>query len=232
MAKDEASYRYLVESIERFPDMKAFAKLIGAAGFRNVKTEPILGGLVAIHSGWEDLTSSVTHVWRLLKWGRVLARHGALRGIEHDPEHAAAGPPACAGSPASARGCRTCPLTPPRFRPIGPAAIKLGQALATRPDLVGEEAAHDLALLQDSLPPAPFEPIKTAIERGLGKPLDQLFRSVDPEPVGAASIAQVHRAVTTEGREGRGQGAAAQYRGGIRRRDRHLRMGRRPGRGE
>jgi len=52
VAKDEASYRYLVESIERFPDMKAFAKLIEAAGFRNVKAEPILGGLVAIHSGW------------------------------------------------------------------------------------------------------------------------------------------------------------------------------------
>jgi demethylmenaquinone methyltransferase/2-methoxy-6-polyprenyl-1,4-benzoquinol methylase len=52
VAKDEASYRYLVESIERFPDMKAFAGMITAAGFRNVKAEPILGGLVAIHSGW------------------------------------------------------------------------------------------------------------------------------------------------------------------------------------
>lgn len=52
VAKDEASYRYLVESIERFPDMKAFSGMIEAAGFRNVKAEPILGGLVAIHSGW------------------------------------------------------------------------------------------------------------------------------------------------------------------------------------
>jgi len=53
VAKDEDSYRYLIESIERFPDMAAFAKLIEAAGFRNVKVEPILGGLVAIHSGWK-----------------------------------------------------------------------------------------------------------------------------------------------------------------------------------
>jgi demethylmenaquinone methyltransferase/2-methoxy-6-polyprenyl-1,4-benzoquinol methylase len=53
VAKDEESYRYLIESIERFPDMAAFAKLIEAAGFRQVKAEPILGGLVAIHSGWK-----------------------------------------------------------------------------------------------------------------------------------------------------------------------------------
>ena len=53
VAKDEESYRYLVESIERFPNMAAFSAMIAAAGFRNVKAEPILGGLVAIHSGWK-----------------------------------------------------------------------------------------------------------------------------------------------------------------------------------
>jgi ubiquinone biosynthesis protein len=83
---------------------------------------------------------------------------------------------------------------------IGPAAIKLGQALATRPDLVGSEAAANLLQLQDALPPEPFPKIRAAIESGLGGPLDQFFTEVDPEPVGAASIAQVHRAITTEGR--------------------------------
>ena len=53
VAKDEDSYRYLIESIERFPDMAAFKTMIEVAGFRNVKAEPILGGLVAIHSGWK-----------------------------------------------------------------------------------------------------------------------------------------------------------------------------------
>jgi demethylmenaquinone methyltransferase/2-methoxy-6-polyprenyl-1,4-benzoquinol methylase len=53
VAKDEDSYRYLVESIERFPDMPRFAGMIEAAGFGNVKAAPILGGLVAIHSGWK-----------------------------------------------------------------------------------------------------------------------------------------------------------------------------------
>jgi len=53
IAKDADSYRYLIESIERFPAMPEFARMIGAAGFANVKAEPILGGLVAIHSGWK-----------------------------------------------------------------------------------------------------------------------------------------------------------------------------------
>ena len=53
IAKDADSYRYLIESIERFPAMPEFARMIGAAGFSNVKAEPILGGLVAIHSGWK-----------------------------------------------------------------------------------------------------------------------------------------------------------------------------------
>ena len=86
------------------------------------------------------------------------------------------------------------------FEAIGPAAIKLGQALATRPDLVGDEAANDLLRLQDALPPAPFEAVRAAIEDGLGKPIEALFASIEPEAVGAASIAQVHRAVTTDGR--------------------------------
>jgi demethylmenaquinone methyltransferase/2-methoxy-6-polyprenyl-1,4-benzoquinol methylase len=53
VARDEDSYRYLIESIERFPDMPAFSRMIEAAGFGQVKAEPILGGLVAIHSGWK-----------------------------------------------------------------------------------------------------------------------------------------------------------------------------------
>ncbi|MBN8829208.1 MAG: class I SAM-dependent methyltransferase [Sphingomonadales bacterium] len=53
IAGDAESYRYLIESIRRFPDMPSFAKMIEEAGFVQVKAEPILGGLVAIHSGWK-----------------------------------------------------------------------------------------------------------------------------------------------------------------------------------
>ena len=53
VANDEDSYRYLVESIRRFPNMDAFKAMIGSAGFKSTSVEPIMGGLVAIHGGWK-----------------------------------------------------------------------------------------------------------------------------------------------------------------------------------
>ena len=53
IAHDEASYRYLIESIRRFPPMPEFERMIRAAGFERTRVEPIMGGLVAIHSGWK-----------------------------------------------------------------------------------------------------------------------------------------------------------------------------------
>jgi ubiquinone biosynthesis protein len=146
------------------------------------------------------VATTATHLFRLLKWGRTLARHGALRGIERDPLT----PPAVRRLVKIARFGARIPKSPAyatAFQSLGPAAIKFGQALATRPDLVGPEAAADLAQLQDNLPPAPFEEVRKAIEQALGRPVEALFQEIDPEPVGAASIAQVHRAVTTDGRQ-------------------------------
>ena len=145
------------------------------------------------------MTRSVTHLWRLLKWGRTLARHGALTGIEQDPLT----PKPVRRLARIARFGARIPPTPDyaaALLAIGPAAIKLGQALSTRPDLVGDKAAENLSLLQDDLPPAPFAAIKQTIEASFGQPLEGLYTSFDEVPVGAASIAQVHRAVTTDGR--------------------------------
>ena len=81
---------------------------------------------------------------------------------------------------------------------LGPAYIKLGQMLATRPDIVGEDVARALEHLQDRLPPFPDDVARAAIADSLGRPVDKLF-SAFGAPVAAASIAQVHRATTTEG---------------------------------
>ncbi|UZW55236.1 2-polyprenylphenol 6-hydroxylase [Sphingobium sp. JS3065] len=146
------------------------------------------------------MPSHVTHIWRLLKWGRTLARHGALTGIERDPLT----PTPVRRLVRVARFGARVPRQPryaDAFQSIGPAAIKLGQTLATRPDLVGDEAANDLLRLQDALPPVPFATIRAQIEQSFGRPLEALYSRFDEEPVGAASIAQVHRALTTDGRD-------------------------------
>ncbi|USU05199.1 2-polyprenylphenol 6-hydroxylase [Sphingomonadaceae bacterium OTU29LAMAA1] len=145
------------------------------------------------------MTASVVHVWRLLKWGRILARHGALRGIERDPNTPA---PVRRLARIARFGARVpkVPRYADAFQAIGPAAIKLGQTLATRPDLVGEVATQDLLRLQDQLPPVPYATIAAAMEGSFGRPPSDLFTSIEETPVGAASIAQVHRAVTTDGR--------------------------------
>lgn len=146
------------------------------------------------------MTASTTHVWRLLKWGRILARHGALTGIERDPNTPA---PVRRLARIARIGARVpkIPRYADAFQAIGPAAIKLGQTLATRPDLVGEAAAHDLLRLQDQLSPVPYATIEAAMLASFGRPLEDLYSRIEQVPVGAASIAQVHRAVTTDGRQ-------------------------------
>jgi ubiquinone biosynthesis protein len=84
---------------------------------------------------------------------------------------------------------------------MGPSFIKLGQMLSTRADLLGDEITEDLALLQDRLPPFPGRRARALIEAEFEQPISDLFQSFDDEAVAAASIAQVHFAVTTDGRE-------------------------------
>jgi ubiquinone biosynthesis protein len=145
------------------------------------------------------MTRPIIHILRLLKWGRILARHGALRAIEADRNT----PPQVKRLCRIARLGTIQPKVPDyagAFQAIGPAAIKLGQTLATRPDIIGVEAAHNLLTLQDQLPPSPFDALYVEIDTSLNKPAADLFEYIDPVPVGAASIAQVHRARTTEGK--------------------------------
>src|SRR5690606_20006621 len=82
---------------------------------------------------------------------------------------------------------------------LGPSFIKLGQVLSVRPDLVGAGIAEDLGRLRDRLPPFPWDEAKASVEAELGRPLDELFAGFEPEPVAAASVAQVHFAETADG---------------------------------
>lgn len=137
--------------------------------------------------------------WRVWKMARTLARHDALFPREYMdlmPSRVrllrrllGSGRLENGGTP----GHRLARA----LESLGPAYIKLGQILATRPDLVGSDVALELEGLQDRLPPFPSEDARAQIAVSLGKPVETLFARFG-EPVAAASIAQVHEAQTSD----------------------------------
>ncbi len=138
------------------------------------------------------------NIWRLIRTGATLERSGAM-GVVLEALDAPRGVRILArvlGWPFKPLGFRGDPALPPATRALtalGPAYIKFGQILSTRPDLVGDELAVQLRVLQDKLPPFPNDVAMKMIEEDLGLPVDQVFSEFSA-PVAAASIAQVHRA--------------------------------------
>jgi ubiquinone biosynthesis protein len=84
---------------------------------------------------------------------------------------------------------------------LGTTYIKFGQMLSTRPDLVGQEVADELAKLQHGVPPDPPEVALATVAAELGRPVSEIFPEFDPTPIGSASIGQVHAARLPDGRE-------------------------------
>ena len=82
---------------------------------------------------------------------------------------------------------------------LGPTFVKLGQLLSLRPDLIPEAYCKEFSKLQDHVPAVAFCEIRNVIEEDLGKPLEKIFKSFKPEPLAAASIAQVHEATLYDG---------------------------------
>jgi len=144
---------------------------------------------------------------RLRQIGMVVARHGfgayldstrlPRREAEVLREAARVGEPA----PPSEPDRRTAARFRQLLLDLGPTFIKLGQLLSSRPDILPAHWIEELSELQDAVPPISLAEVRREIERGLGRPIGELFAWLDDRPLASASIAQVHRARTHAGRE-------------------------------
>ena len=140
------------------------------------------------------MISALTYSLRLTRAGYVFAREGVFRQVDPRllplPARIGLGAAKLIERPGkdSQAGRLAAALTR-----LGPTYVKLGQFLATRPDVVGTAIARDLESLQDRMPPFPQKEAEAIVERAFGRPLRDIFASFGPA-VAAASIAQVHRA--------------------------------------
>jgi ubiquinone biosynthesis protein len=138
--------------------------------------------------------AALAHCFRLGRAGVVFAREGVLALVDTNklplPARAAV---RCARLIERPTGERAAVRLAAALTRLGPTYVKLGQFLATRPDVVGTAIARDLESLQDKMAPFPQSEAETTVAGALGTSLDKAFASFGPA-VAAASIAQVHRA--------------------------------------
>ncbi|MEP6828495.1 MAG: 2-polyprenylphenol 6-hydroxylase [Aestuariivirga sp.] len=149
------------------------------------------------------MANPFTNTARLAHAGFVLARFDALLPpdqLAKAPWIARAGMKLTQlGNKINLQGGQHNQLTSALSR-LGPSYIKLGQFLATRPDIIGAKRAFELKALQDKLQPFSQAEAEAIVAEQLGKPVSQLFKSFGP-PIAAASIAQVHKAETLDGKQ-------------------------------
>ncbi len=143
------------------------------------------------------------NIWRLIRTAATFERTGALRVVLTAMEAPASVRVAAhiLGWPFKWLGLKGDPDLPPVTRALsalGPAYIKFGQVLSTRPDLVGDDLSIQLRVLQDKLKPFSTDVAKAVIEKELGQPVDEIFSEFS-DSVAAASIAQVHNARLLDG---------------------------------
>ncbi|NSY38694.1 2-polyprenylphenol 6-hydroxylase [Leisingera sp. ANG59] len=142
------------------------------------------------------------NILRLIRTGATFERTGAMHSVLEAFE---APKPLrmlarTLGWPFKWLGYKGDPAMPPETRALnalGPAYIKFGQVLSTRPDVVGKDLANQLRVLQDKLPPFSRAAALAEVEKELGRPVSEIFSDFS-DPIAAASIAQVHRATLAE----------------------------------
>ena len=160
------------------------------------------------------MIAALAHFVRLGRAGVVFAREGVLALLDTSklplPARAAV---RCARLIERPTGERAAVRLAAALTRLGPTYVKLGQFLATRPDVVGMAIARDLESLQDKMAPFPQSEAEAAVAAALATPLHKAFASFGPA-VAAASIAQVHRA-EVESPEGRRPVAVKVLRPGI-----------------
>jgi ubiquinone biosynthesis protein len=140
--------------------------------------------------------SAIGHLLRLARAGFILAREGVFSGVESSGLPLELRALLLVAAMLARRGGGLERLAP-AIAQLGPSYVKLGQSLATRPDVVGVAVARELEALQDRMTPFPREVAVGVIEKAFFKPVKDLFVEFS-EPVAAASVAQVHKATIVE----------------------------------
>ena len=194
----------VAETIVRFAESAAADVLVvGNAGMRG-RTEFLLGNVanrvthrsrcttVVVQSNADSspvATGDAEHELgtsaRAVEIMRV-ARRGALHNMVRDPG---------TGDAARAQAIRLRVA----LEQLGPTFAKLGQILSTRPDLVPREFVEELSLLRSKVTPLPEADVVRAMERELGVPWEDVFAYIEPQPIAAGTIGQVHRALLVDG---------------------------------
>lgn len=138
-------------------------------------------GVETVSGGMERRAQVLRFLWRY-------RNSGVFSGLSLEQE---------LGNPAESEG------SPEEFsrdlEALGPTFVKLGQMLSTRPDIVPPAYASALERMQENVAPIPFEDVRAVVEGELGVRISKAFTEFDPEPVGCASLAQVHRAALRDG---------------------------------
>jgi ubiquinone biosynthesis protein len=134
---------------------------------------------VFVKHGFGDIVDQV-RMQRYVRWGRRVILRQPTVSDSHE-----------------SRACR--------FRraleDLGPTFVKFGQVLSTRSDLIPPDVVEELTRLQEHVRPFPYEQAKEMLERELKRPINELFAVFDPKPVASASLSQVHKAISHDGRK-------------------------------